>query len=112
MRRILRVRVNTNVNFNTNGLANSLDRITETYARKMANDTAHGAPVDTGKLKNSFPSSVTKEGTAKWSYGSDLPYAVRQEYEHHSRKGFIRKAIWDNETAYRDRIQQEVERGV
>ncbi|MFJ5716533.1 hypothetical protein [Neobacillus sp. NPDC093127] len=101
-----------------------IDRITEAYTRKMANESAIGAPRKTGKLANSFPSSVRKEGgfgaktkswilfgkatTAVWSFGSDLPYALKQEYEHRSKKGFVRKAVWNNREAYREKIRERL----
>jgi hypothetical protein len=85
-----------------------LDRITEAYARKMANETAMAAPVDTGKLKNSFPPSVRKEADVSWSYGSDVPYAKKQEYEHRTKKGFVRKTVWNNRELYRNKINERL----
>jgi hypothetical protein len=85
-----------------------LDRITEAYARKMANEAAQGAPVDTGRLRNSFPPSVRKESDVHWSFGSDVEYAKVQEYEHRSKKGFVRKAVWDNREAYRNKIKERL----
>jgi hypothetical protein len=85
-----------------------LDRITEAYTRKMANETAQAAPVDTGKLKNSFPPSVRKEGDVSWSYGSDVPYAKKQEYEHRTKKGFVRKTVWNNRELYRNKINERL----
>jgi hypothetical protein len=85
-----------------------LDRITEAYTRKMANETAQAAPVDTGKLKNSFPPSVRKEADVSWSYGSDVPYAKKQEYEHRTKKGFVRKPVWNNREPYRNKINERL----
>jgi Bacteriophage HK97-gp10, putative tail-component len=90
-----------------------LEKITETYARKMASESAEMAPVDTGALKNSISSSPQKaegEGIA-WEWGSNLPYATRQEYEHKSKKGFVRKAIWNNRTKYREAIRNRITKG-
>lgn len=89
-------------------VARDIDRITETYARKMANESAHNAPVKTGRLKNSFPPSVRKESEGAWSFGSDVPYATRQEYEHKTKKGFVRKAVWDNREPYRNKISERL----
>lgn len=94
---------------NSPEIARDIDRITETYARKMANESAEGAPRDTGALANSFPPSVRKEQEATWSFGSDLPYATRQEYEHATKKGFVRKAIWNNREPYRNKIRQRLD---
>jgi hypothetical protein len=85
-----------------------LDRITEAYTRKMANETAMAAPVDTGKLKNSFPPSVRKDADVSWSYGSDVPYAKKQEYEHRTKKGFVRKTVWNNREPYRNKINERL----
>jgi hypothetical protein len=94
--------------FNTDQVMIDLDRITEAYARKMANETAMAAPVDTGRLKNSFPPSVRKEGDVSWSYGSDVPYAKKQEYEHKTKKGFVRKTVWNNRELYRNKINERL----
>ncbi|MBO0962020.1 hypothetical protein J1P26_20145 [Neobacillus sp. MM2021_6] len=91
-------------------LASDLDQITETYARKMANESAIGAPRKTGKLKNSFPPSVQKEDECVWVFGSDLPYALRQEYEHRTKKGFVRKSVWNNREAYKNKIRERLSR--
>lgn len=91
-------------------LAWDLDKITETYARKMANESAKGAPRKTGKLKNSFPPSVQKEEECVWVFGSDLPYALKQEYEHRTKKGFVRKAVWNNREAYKNKIRERLSR--
>lgn len=84
------------------------DKITETYARKMANESAKLAPVDSGDLRTSIVASPRRLKLAVWQYGSELPYALRQEYENPSRKGFIRKSVWDNRTPYRDALKKEM----
>jgi len=84
------------------------DKITETYARKMANESADMAPVDTGDLRTSIAASPRKLKPAHWEYGSNLAYARRQEYEHRSNKGFIRRSVWNNRTPYRDALRREV----
>lgn len=81
-------------------------RVTETYARKIANDSANNAPVKSGDLKGSLASSPEPESETLWVLGSDLPYALRQEYEHASKKGFVRKAVWDNRDPYRNKIAE------
>ena len=86
---------------------NNADKITETYARKMANESATSAPVDSGDLRASIVASPRKLEQGVWEYGSELAYARRQEYEHSSRKGFIRKSVWNNRTPYRNAIRKE-----
>lgn len=91
-------------------VSTELERVTETYARKMANESAAQAPRLTGQLKNSIVSSPRamdgKRGV--WQWGSNLAYAQRQEYEHKSHKGFIRKSVWSNRDLYRKAIRQRI----
>lgn len=84
------------------------DKVTETYTRKMANESGKMAPVDTGDLRASIIASPEKLDDALWQYGSDLDYAVIQEYTHATKKGFIRKAVWNNRTPYREALRREV----
>ena len=84
------------------------DKVTETYTRKMANESTEMAPVKTGDLRASIAASPEKLDDALWQYGSDLPYAVIQEYTHATKKGFIRKAVWNNRTPYREALRREV----
>ena len=83
------------------------DKITETYTRKMANESGRMAPVDSGDLRASIIASPRRLQSATWEYGSELPYARRQEYEHRSKKGFIRKSVWKNRTPYREALRKE-----
>ena len=84
------------------------DKVTESYARKMANESAQMAPVDSGDLRASIVASPRKLKPAHWEYGSNLAYARRQEYENRSNKGFIRRSVWNNRTPYRDALRREV----
>ena len=89
-----------------------VDRVTETYARKMASEAALNAPVKTGALKNSLASSPRPAPEPHtWQWGSNLPYATRQEFEHRSRKAFVRKAIWNNEKAYKQAVVRRLTKG-
>ena len=90
-----------------------IERITEAYARKMAGEAATLAPVKTGALKNSIAKSPRKVHgeDVVWEWGTDLPYGLRQEYEHRSRKGFVRKAIWNNRNKYRDAVRRRITKG-
>lgn len=84
------------------------DNVTETYTRKMANESAEMAPVDTGKLKNSIAASPKRTAKGQWQYGSNVEYARRQEYEHQTNKGFIRKSVWNNRDEYRETLRREL----
>lgn len=84
------------------------DKVTETYTRKMANESGQMAPVESSDLRNSILASPHRISPAVWEYGSGLPYARRQEYEHASKKGFIRRSVWNNREAYREALKREV----
>lgn len=84
------------------------DKVTETYTRKMANESAELAPVDSGDLRANLIASPHRISTAVWEYGGTLPYSRRQEYENLTHKGFIRKSLWNNRTPYREAIRREV----
>lgn len=96
--------------FSQKGLAAQYraDKVTETYTRKMANESGQMAPVKDNVLRPSIIASPRRISNAVWEYGSDLPYARRQEYEHASKKGFIRKSVWNNRTPYREALKREV----
>jgi hypothetical protein len=85
-------------------LTQEIDEVTERAVRTMANEAATNAPVKTGKLAASIPPSVEKVGEMDWQFGSDVEYATRQEYEHSTKKGFLRRAVWDN----REQLFQDV----
>jgi hypothetical protein len=87
---------------------NKIDRRVEAVTRKMANDAATNAPVDSGKLRNSIIASPEKVGDMMWQFGSDLPYAKRQEYENATKKAFIRKAVWSNEKKLKEGVLEEI----
>lgn len=89
----------------------AVGKTVETYARKMAADAATNAPIKDGFLKNSLASSPQKLDGTTWTFGSDLPYARRQEYEHKSHKGFVRRSIWTNREAYRAALKRRIIEG-
>ena len=69
----------------------------------------HGeAILESASIRNSIIASVRREKLMLWTWGSNLPYARRQEYEHVARKGFIRKAVWEHRQDYRDAIERRV----
>lgn len=68
---------------------------TEKAAKRGASIAAELAPRDTGALANSIPASVRKLGPLEWGYGTTgrpTEYALIQEYEHRSKKGFYRRS--------------------
>lgn len=60
----------------------------------MAHRSFDYAPKDTTALAHSIMASVHKEAPLTWVYGSTMPYAQRQEYEHKTKKAYFRRAIW------------------
>lgn len=90
-----------------------IDKITEAYARKMAEESAGMAPIKDSFLKNSIAASPqpSDDELHVWEYGSNLPYATRQEYEHKTNKGFIRKSVWNNREKYRNAVLKRITRG-
>src|SRR5690625_8000571 len=84
------------------------DKVTETYTRKMANDSADMAPVKSGDMSANIAASPHRLKPAGWEYGGTLPYNHRQDYEHKTKKGFIRKAVWKNRNDYREALKREV----
>ena len=98
--------------FSQKGLAaqSRADKVTETYTRKMANDSAAMAPVKSGDLRANLLASPRRVSNAVWEYGGTLAYTRRQEYEHKSKKGFIRKSVWRNRNDYREAVRREVTR--
>lgn len=89
-----------------------VDKITEAYARKMANESSEMAPVKDGLLKNSIASSPQPSDELHvWEYGSNLPYATKQEYTHPTQKAFIRKPVWNNREKYRDAVLKRITKG-
>jgi hypothetical protein len=90
-------------------LVQEIDEVTERAVRTMANEAADNAPVKTGKLAASIPPSVEKLGEMKWQFGSDVEYATRQEYEHSAKKGFFRKALWNNREQFRNDVREVIQ---
>ena len=98
-------------NFYDASTQEAVGKTVETYARKMAADAAANAPLKDGFLKNSLASSPEQVAQMTWTIGSDLPYALRQEYEHASHKGFMRKSLWTNREAYRAALKRRIIEG-
>ena len=88
--------------------AKNVDKVTETYTRKMANESSASAPVLTGALRSDIAASPRKISDGQWEYGSGLPYARRQEYEHSTNSAFIRNTVWNNESPYKEAVKREV----
>lgn len=74
----------------------------------MAEEAYENAPKDTTALANSIIGSVQQEAPLTWYFGSPLPYAQRQEYEHKTKKAYFRRAIWQETPLIYDNISHMV----
>jgi hypothetical protein len=74
----------------------------------MAEQAYENAPKDTTALANSIMGSVEREAPLTWYFGSTLPYAQRQEYEHKTKKAYFRRAIWQETPLIYDNISHMV----
>jgi Bacteriophage HK97-gp10, putative tail-component len=88
--------------------AKEIDQIVEEHALNIVNSARHNAPIDTSALKNSI--DIYEEGELYRVVGSDRPYAQRQEYEHKTKKGYFRKALWNEREPFRKDIQDAIKR--
>ena len=88
--------------------AKEIDQIVEKHALNIVNNARRNAPIDTGALKNSI--DVYEEGELYRVIGSDRPYAQRQEYEHKTKKGYFRKALWNEREPFRKDVQDAIKR--
>lgn len=70
-----------------------LDEVVERRALEMVNETRKRAPRLTGKLANSIDIIPSETKPLTRTYGSNVEYARRQEFEHKSKKGFFRKTV-------------------
>lgn len=91
-------------------LVKAIDEETEKAALRVVNEAAANAPRKDGLLINSIVSSPNRRKAMVWNVGSDRPYARRQEYEHKSKRGFFRKALFKERTRFRDAIRKILDR--
>jgi hypothetical protein len=88
-------------------LAGEFDEIVEKNAVKIVNQTKENAPIRDGFLRNSIHIYGRPAKMAR-IIGSDRDYATRQEYEHATKKGFFRKALWAGRVPLRDDIKTAI----
>ncbi|PAD35977.1 HK97 gp10 family phage protein [Terribacillus saccharophilus] len=93
-------------------LRREIDITVEEHTRSMADGASDNAPVLTGALRDSIPRSVDKVEDMVWLFGSEMPYAQRQEYEHRSHSAYFRRAIWAGETPLKKALIATVDRSV
>jgi len=91
---------------------NEVDEAVERTALQMVNTSRQEAPRLTGRLANSidiFPQD-TKQGERTW--GSDVEYARRQEYEHRTKSGYIRRSVTKHEGTFKTELENAVRRSI
>jgi hypothetical protein len=84
----------------------------EKHARLQANTASNRAPVESGNLAGSIPPSVKAFNGDKtgWSFGSDVEYAAVQEYTHRTKKGFMRKTMFEGEQPLVSDLEKTIHR--
>jgi hypothetical protein len=90
-------------------LIEELDDVTEKHGLMAVNEAKENAPRRDGFLKNSIH-FYGRQSKMSRLFGSDRPYAARQEYEHATKKGFFRKALWNRREPFREEIRETIER--
>ena len=75
-------------------LADKLDTEMHVQMQKIATDAYGRAPVEAGALRTSLLRSVTKEAAMDYIFGSYMPYAQRQEYEHKTKGFYMHDAMF------------------
>ena len=89
---------------NAGKMKGRIGRALEEGIEDMAEDSYEMAPKDTTALANSIKASIMQEAPLTWYYGSVMPYAQRQEYEHKSKKGYFRRSVNKNKGMVYERI--------
>lgn len=86
--------------------------VVEKHTRLQANEAADRAPVETGLLSGSIQSSPRQLSKLRWQYGSNVEYARRQEYEHKTKKGFIRKTAFEGRHKFYGDVRNAVRKAI
>jgi hypothetical protein len=90
-------------------LEQELENIVEANAVRIANEAKENAPILDGNLKRSIHLYGRPAKLAR-TIGSNMPYAQRQEYEHATKKGYFRKALWNGREPFRREIREAIQR--
>lgn len=91
-------------------LINEIDADVEATMLLAINRSKSLAPVDTSRLRNSIMEVRQERRIMQRAYGSDVEYAQRQEYEHKTKRGYFRKALWEARTTLRDAVGRSIAR--
>ena len=77
---------------------------------RMAEQAYDNAPVETGALRSSILASRTKLSRHHYMFGSTMPYAQRQEYEHKSKMYYFKRAVLQEAPGIKEDIESTVKR--
>jgi len=80
--------------------------------RKMTLAAFKNAPVETGALRSSILKSITREGSMEYIFGSYMPYAQRQEYEHRTKNRYLHRAVWSEQGGIERDIKKSIRRSL
>lgn len=86
-----------------NQLLSELEGETDKAAMRVVNDGRKGAPRLTGQLANSI--DVYFKDSLSRTVSSDKAYFAKQEYMHPTNKGFMRRAISNEESRFQRAIK-------
>lgn len=89
-----------------------VDRAVERRALLIVNDIKQDAPRKTGRLANSFDIVPQYTQKGQRAIGSEIEYATRQEYEHATKKGFVRNNIARHDPLLENDLRDAVNRGM
>lgn len=90
-------------------LESELDRIVEEHAISIVNEAKENAPERDRFLKRSIK-LYGRPVKLQRTIGSNMPYAQRQEYEHATKRGYFRKAMWNGREPFRQDITGAIRR--
>jgi len=91
-------------------LLREIDIDVEVTTLETINKARDAAPILTGKLKEGIQIIPQDTKPLSRTWGGLAEYTRRQEYEHKTKKGFMRKAQWAARTALRERVRQTIAR--
>lgn len=91
-------------------LIDGIDRDVETTTLTAINEARANSPYKTGNLRRQIQLITQDTKPMSRSWGGFAEYTARQEYEHRSKRGFMRRAQWNARANLRDAIQQTIQR--
>ncbi len=91
-------------------LIDEIDTDVEITTLETINAAKADAPVLSSKLRNGLQMIPQDAAKMKRTWGGSAEYTRRQEYEHKTRKGFMRRAQFNARTKLRERVRATIAR--